>query len=231
MANESDGRTETDWGGVGKVLLIVAGIGLGLAMLPLLGFLFSLLWFPLLVIGIIWMAISSNKKPVPAAAGESAVGTQGGSAEPLPFLFLDVDGVLNCPGGPDVRHVEVDGMPIAKPRAVDRRIDRLERYFRIVWATSWGEGARAIYPDKKWDVLDWGGPGEEGKLPAILRHAGTTPWAWVDDLAGEELNSPLGDEITDRPRTPWFAYPTDPQQGLTDAALLDLIRWARGLGA
>jgi len=168
----------------------------------------------------VWAVIKHNRKPVGLARRSDGSVVK-------PFLFLDVDGVVNCLGGREVEHVELDGTPISKPGGLDRRLDRLERYFRIVWATTWGDDARAIYPYKRWPVLGW--DGTQGKLPAIIEFAGRSGWVWVDDNALQEAQSQIGEYILEQARSPWRIFEPDGRRGLDDELADQLVNWAKEL--
>lgn len=210
--------TETDWKGVWRTLGIIGAIALAIAAWPLWFFLVSILWLPALVAGIVWAAVKYNRKPVGLPKRNDGTVLK-------PFLFLDVDGVVNCLGGTDVEHVDLDGTPLSKPVGLDRRLDRLQRYYRIVWATTWGDDALAIYPYKRWSVLRWNG--DHGKLPAIIEFAGHSGWVWVDDNALEEAQTQMGEHLLDNATSAWQIFQADPRRGLDEALAEELVSWAR----
>lgn len=125
------------------------------------------------------------------------------SFPPKPYLFLDVDGVLNaCPPieGVEVFHVTIEGrrLPICIPPGTKQRVARLAEAFEIVWATTWREQAHATFGEPlglgedEWEHLEYFG---EYKLPSIIEHAihrhvretFCMPWVWIDDNGEREM--------------------------------------------
>jgi hypothetical protein len=145
----------------------------------------------------------------------------------VPLLFLDVDGVLNCPGPRQDEYVphQADAETVWVPAHTEDRVRRLARNFEIIWATAWLGGAHGHWsrilglPDAvPWPYLNY----VNLKLPAILRRAGERRWAWVDDDAHSELLT-LGwtsDMVTGKLVVPRFDV------GLTDAHVAELLEWA-----
>lgn len=128
-----------------------------------------------------------------------------------PFLFLDIDGVLNR-----VRQ----GRPsqvLEMPQRTPERVSRLLEAFEPVWATEWHERANTVWlpqlrlnERKPWPWIDCNGP----KVLSILAYAGDRKWAWVDDrLSGD---CPSG----------YLMIKPKPYIGLTDDHVEQLLSFA-----
>lgn len=166
-----------------------------------------------------------------------------------PFLFLDVDGVLNCHAYVNIENfdeltvIDNSGQPehVVVPKYTKQRIGWLSKYFDIVWATAWVGAAHTAFkehldlPVDSWPHLDW----DRLKIVEILKYAGDRAWAWVDDIAAWELqqmgwnNHDDWDDhgIHKRPNR-YFQDNTliiapSGKYGLTDSHVYELIRFAK----
>lgn len=148
----------------------------------------------------------------------------------LPILFLDVDGPLlpfgdGVPGTPGLPRLD----PLHGPWLAALPCE-------LVWATTWMHEANehlapllglpklpvATWPDDPDTEDEDARRGLHWKTRGLVAHAGTRPFAWVDD------------EITEKDRA-WVAehhgkallHRVDPRHGLTDADYLSLDAWLR----
>lgn len=141
---------------------------------------------------------------------------------PLPILFLDVDGVLNCLGSryPRSRPEGGRGTPLYIPPGTKERVAKLTRSFEMVWATAWRNYAHRAWAKplelkERWDYV----PYSQFKLPALIRWAGERPWAWVDDDGRREIEK-TGIEPSGLVVAP------EPEVGLTDSHVRELLAFA-----
>lgn len=111
-----------------------------------------------------------------------------------PYLLLDVDGVLSPTTDavpPGFRRVETPDFRVAVSDQHGRWLTELSEFFVLVWATSWGERANAVYAKllglPALEVIRLPRPSAkpDWKLPAIASWAGSKALAWVDDEIGE----------------------------------------------
>lgn len=145
-----------------------------------------------------------------------------------PLLFLDVDGVLNCPGERQDDHVPhfVGHETIWVPTHTRERVARLLAVYDPIWATAWVGRAHSAWrhvldlPGESWPYLNY----LDFKLPEIIRIAKFHRWAWVDDDANWELRK-LG---WDRSMVNGLVLDTDHREGLTDAHVGQLLAYAKG---
>jgi hypothetical protein len=175
------------------------------------------------------------------------------SSNSSPHLLVDIDGVVNAllTEGSDWDHVfqirTKDGrgpFTIRVPTGTRERLERLEREFDMVWASTWmdqaatllcprlGIGAGWPYVDLTrevelvstgiWETDTW-------KLPGVDRWAADTfrPLAWIDDDVGDDARSWA--EKRTALIAPTIVLETDPGSGLTDDEVATALDWARSL--
>jgi hypothetical protein len=106
-----------------------------------------------------------------------------------PILFLDVDGVLNCPGPMQDKYdcSSAHGAEVAIPPGMMEKVKALSALYEPVWATAWFNDANSYWNqvfelESDWPVLEY----NDKKLPMILEYAKGRSWAWVDDDALKE---------------------------------------------
>ncbi|MFJ8254216.1 HAD domain-containing protein [Streptomyces sp. NPDC094466] len=152
---------------------------------------------------------------------------------PRPLLLLDVDGVLNpfaaptCPPGyrehgffPD------DDPPVRLNDSHAHWLALLADRFDLAWATGWEDEANTYLspflglprlPVVRFPPVPFA-PAE--KVPPIAAFAGDRPTAWVDDA-----HTPEAREWAELRKAPTLLVATDPAQGLTRAAVEELLGW------
>jgi hypothetical protein len=146
-----------------------------------------------------------------------------------PYLFLDVDGVLNCyPNNDfDIVRSRTNGLVALVPPGMKDRLQRVLPLFEPVWATAWQGSAHMHFrehlalPDESWPYLKY----SDLKLTALMKYAGGRRWAWVDDDADWELKR----------LHPAFGKPSPDSKiivptmkvGFTDMQADELIQWAQ----
>jgi hypothetical protein len=144
-----------------------------------------------------------------------------------PFLFLDVDGVLNCFDESKGTWINEGADRACVPPDMDLRIELLAQSFEIVWATAWFGSAHAAFgehlrlPNEPWDYLRW----NQYKLTEIVKYAKGRPWAWADDDIDFELKWLGWNEDTHLPDDT-FLLRVNPNVGLTNADTHDLLKFA-----
>lgn len=147
-----------------------------------------------------------------------------------PFLFLDVDGVLNCfdeTGDHCTVYQQANGFPVWIPNGTEARLKALDKYFEIVWATAWMGTAHGAFKDilnlpDFWPHISW----SSYKLPEIIRWAGERPWAWIDDDIEFELKH-LGWDRDRMILDNVLLQDINPNLGLSDGDVHELIYWAK----
>lgn len=163
-----------------------------------------------------------------------------------PLLFVDVDGVINCPSPSNVHepthHLALPQssqvaaalfadsddaveQPLWLVPGVVERLLRLSEVFEMRWATSWMQAAPEMLGDlipgsARWPVLTCG----DMKIPAILAAVGQNQtWAFVDDDVHLELR-----ESTWRPDPQQhLLIKTDKWVGLTDQQTQQILDFGR----
>lgn len=115
----------------------------------------------------------------------------------LPFLLLDVDGVLVPMGNGDGEEMDSsDYGRIVYASALPARLAVLARAFTLIWATGWNHeaneklsplfGLPMLPVIELWDV-DFKA-GTTWKLAPIRRFVRDRPFAWVDDEIGADAH-------------------------------------------
>jgi hypothetical protein len=145
-----------------------------------------------------------------------------------PLIFLDVDGVFNCPQAiVPYEHVHLGtAAEVFIPEGSAERLQRLLRVYEPVWATAWlGEAHECFQAplrlsEAPWPHLNY----QRFKILAIVKHAKARPWAWIDDDASYELEAlnwfPYYDRFLEG-----FIIEPNPRVGLTDEHVDDLLTW------
>ncbi len=157
-----------------------------------------------------------------------------------PVLFVDVDGVISlfgfAPEGdfPGAFHA-VDGILHCIATDCGERLRRLDEHFELVWATGWEEKANEYLPlilelpFKSLPSLTFGGRAVFGsahwKLEAIDDYAGERPAAWIDDNLDERCRA-----WADNRDAPTLLVRTEPDTGMSDQHVEQLLRWAKENG-
>ena len=147
----------------------------------------------------------------------------------LPWLLLDVDGVLVPMGAGDGEEmVESTDAGIRYARALPARLASLGKTFAFVWATSWGqEGNDVLCPL-------WGLPrlptiglgdvtfkrGTTWKVPAVRRFVRDRPFAWLDDELGGDAH-----RWARRRSVPTLLVDVRPDVGLTQDHVDSLLQF------
>jgi hypothetical protein len=163
------------------------------------------------------------------------------SAKPL--LFVDIDGVVSLFGflsdsRPPGTWINVDGVVHLISATASAHLQRLAALYDLVWCSGWEEKANEHLPRTlmlpgplpflTFSQASTGSPdisaGRHWKLAAIEAHAGQRPLAWIDDAHDDGCRA----WAAARP-APTLLVATDPAVGLTNAQVLALERWARGL--
>lgn len=147
-----------------------------------------------------------------------------------PLLFLDVDGVLNCPGREQERHeyVILDGSHCYVPRGTKKRVQQICAVYEPIWCTAWLGRAHTAWRDYlglvgvSWPYVNY----REYKLIDLIKMAGERRWAYVDDDAyGYELRG-LG---WTEDMLAGLVIAPDPYVGLTDDHVAQLLDYARSV--
>jgi Swiss Army Knife RNA repair-like protein len=165
----------------------------------------------------------------------------------VPLLFLDVDGTLLPVGGAQTPTTDegwtewqTRGNPLLAriTRSHGPRLRALQ--CELMWATAWMHDANeVIAPMLGLPVLpvvelgelpgaDEPAPPPESlgwKTQALVGIAAGRPFVWIDD----EITEADRDWIAARHDGPALAYRVDSRHGLTDADLVSIEDWLRGL--
>jgi hypothetical protein len=162
-----------------------------------------------------------------------------------PLLLIDIDGVLSLFGflsdsRPPGTWINVDGVVHLISGTACEHLHRLKALYELVWCSGWEEKAN----EHLLQTLRLAGPlpfltfsqaaeavaptaeGRHWKLAAIEAYVGERPLAWIDDAHDDGCRA----WAAARP-TPTLLVATDPPLGLTEAQVVMLERWARGLRA
>jgi hypothetical protein len=139
----------------------------------------------------------------------------------LPYLLLDVDGVLNPlatkrPVG--FLRYELSGFEVFLSAVHGAKLNTLAQWFDLVWATTWEHEAPLLIapplglpPDLPVIEFTRGRADETWKLHAVRDFVGDRPLAWVDD----ELGSDAYQWAEERKSQTLLVQP-DPTVGLVD---------------
>src|SRR5215211_5475837 len=114
-----------------------------------------------------------------------------------PLLLMDVDGVLNpypdCPDGyTEYEFFPEDNEPVRLAEVHGDWLRKLSGYFRMVWATGWGDDANRFLcphfnlPELPVIPLPQGLYEPSLKVARIDGYVGTRAAAWVDDVVTDE---------------------------------------------
>lgn len=148
-----------------------------------------------------------------------------------PFLFMDVDGVLNpfpdCPPGfVEYDFFPEDDEPVRLAAHHGSWLRELATVFDLVWASGWGQDANRLLspffglPELPAIALPPIPFEPHEKVPAVASFAGDRPAAWVDDNVTPEAR-----EWADMRLVPTLLLEIDSATGLTRAAVDKLLRW------
>ncbi|TRV77977.1 hypothetical protein FKN01_13775 [Streptomyces sp. 130] len=167
---------------------------------------------------------------------------------PLPLLFLDVDGPLipfgTRPGG----HRTFPPGPVPPGAAAHPLLDRVDPSLgarlgalpcTLVWATTWEAEANTVLAPRLGlpvlQVVAWpDSPGQEArdaraglhwKTRTLVERADGRPFAWVDDEIGE----PDRRWVAARHGAPALLHRVDPLLGLTAGGLGLIEAWLRSV--
>jgi hypothetical protein len=155
-----------------------------------------------------------------------------------PLLLVDVDGVISLFGFPkhtlpDGSFHWIDGIPHFLSATAGQHLQALAEVFELVWATGWEEKANEYLPrllglpePLPYLRFERGAGGIRSsnahwKLDAIDAYAQLAPLAWLDDAFNDACH-----EWARTRQAPTLLVPTEPQQGLTESELEQLLAWA-----
>lgn len=163
--------------------------------------------------------------------------------QPLPILYVDVDGVLSlfskpgepAPVRPDTQGLIVDGIPHLIALDNCARLKALAEHFDLVWATGWEEKANdylrpLVGLEEDLPVISFKTARYDHqahwKLGALDAHAGSRPVAWIDDALDDECRAWAASRAAET-----LLVETDFREGLADRHTAELVAWAAGLGS
>jgi hypothetical protein len=114
----------------------------------------------------------------------------------LPWLLLDVDGVLVPMGAGDGEEMVESTGGIVYARALPARLVALAETFALVWATSWGHEANDVLSPllglPSLPIVEFGDVtfrrGTTWKLTAVRRFVRDRPFALADDELGRDAH-------------------------------------------
>lgn len=161
------------------------------------------------------------------------------AASPRPILAVDVDGVVSLMGaeesaGGGVRLELIAGQMRCISLGAGDCLRSLSGAFELVWASGWereeceslarilGLGPTphlSFGPDARFGSADW-------KIEALDAHGSERPLAWVDDNHDERCR-----EWAARREAPTLLVGTEPERGLEESHVRELIAWARDVRA
>jgi hypothetical protein len=156
----------------------------------------------------------------------------------VPFLLIDIDGVLSLWGfdpnrRPPGTFMSVEGIVHVLSEQAARHLLDLMPDFEPVWCTGWEEKANEHLPAAlglgPFPYLSFdGSPGTSSlghwKLEAIDAFCGDRPLAWVDDAFNEACFA-----WAERRGAPTLLVETVPAEGLLAVHAAELRSWARRL--
>jgi hypothetical protein len=160
-----------------------------------------------------------------------------------PLVYVDVDGVLqpDRPGpgyqphrynGPGPDGSPVTGTVWLHPQHGAWLAELAAAGTNLVWATSWRHLANSFVAPHlglpgTWPVLDIAATGVafgySVKRGPVLEHAGTRPFAWLDDDFGPR--DPQWATHRTRHEAPTLLVPVDPYHGLTRQHVDTVLAW------
>lgn len=118
-----------------------------------------------------------------------------------PLVLLDVDGVVIPHGRVDAGSliypgIGTDAEQVRFAPELPGWLGRLGESFELAWATSWGLAANEELspllglPQLRTILFENEvPPGADLKLPAIKRFVGDRPFAWIDDVIGNDAHA------------------------------------------
>ncbi len=152
--------------------------------------------------------------------------------------MVDIDGVISLFGFAPMAHPEgsfhsIDGILHFLSASAGKNLLILAEVFELVWASGWEEkaneylpkllGLPAPLPFLRFDHSP-GSTNAHWKLEAIDAYAQLAPLAWLDDA----FNDACHDWARAR-QAPTLLVRTEPQLGLTETELEQLLAWVRPL--
>jgi hypothetical protein len=155
-----------------------------------------------------------------------------------PILAVDVDGVISLfgfdetPDAEEARFELIDGMVHCISLTVGVRLQRLSKYYELIWATGWEDRANFYLPSllglPELPHLTFNGRARFGsahwKLGPLGEYCAGRAMAWVDDNFDESCY----EWARERPE-PTLLIPTEAHLGLGEVETEALEAWARGL--
>ena len=157
-------------------------------------------------------------------------------AAPLPYLFVDIDGVISLFGfdpasAPKGTYHVVDGIVHLLSATAGQHLRRLSDRFELVWCSGWEEKANEHLPKMlgieplPHVALDHAPGSGHWKLAPIERYAGDRPLAWIDDALDDRCLA-----WADLRPAPTLLLECDPEVGITHDTVVALLAWADRLG-
>jgi hypothetical protein len=157
----------------------------------------------------------------------------------MPILFVDVDGVIslfgfNPSGPPPGAFHSIDGIIHCIGAEAAHRLAQLAARFELVWATGWEEKANEylvhlLRLESELPTLTFDGRAVFGsshwKVEAIDEYARGRAAAWIDDNLDERAERWASGRAE-----PTLLVRTASADGITDAQVEQLLRWADEVG-